>query len=260
MIQSEEQNNYIIKAIVSSASKSRFYSFTDFLNNLNKVDSNLYKEILTDYDEIYSEFLSNEVNLAIEIGVIKPPERKIVIEIIAEMKSKNPNLQNMQLLTLINQELASKNISYRLPISLVSSLESISQKSLGINLGIVNLKFLAKQPLLKQIEAHIEKYINKTMKELKSLTASLDNVLNRMTSIASNSDIMQETAIEILLKIGYLKVGIENKDPGQLANIIFNEMVAAEGCLVAKTKKGLEEVSKDEAIDQVAIILVNALK
>lgn len=257
-IETEESNTRIIQALARAGSKTGGYS--EVLLYLNSTGEKLIPLILQNWDELYFEFMSEKTNYAIEIGVSKPPERKIVIETIAEIKTSNQNIQNMQLLTLINQELISRNISYRLPIALAANLESIAGKSSGIVRGLINLRFLNKKTLVEEVTAFIGKYIPKQSDSLTPLIDILGQAITKMGGNASNTEIMQKVAIETLLKIGYLKVGIEGKDPGQLANVLFYEMVAAQGTFNAKKKKGREDVTKDEVIDQVAIVLVNSLR
>jgi hypothetical protein len=260
MITSDQQNTYIIQSIISVGGPVNSPSFTGVISGLNKIDARLVPFIEDNIDEILDEFYTAKVNLAIEIGVQKPAERRIVIETIVRVISANKNLKNMQLLASINQELSKINISYRILVSLAANLESIAQKSLGIIQGIVSLKLFSKKPLVEEVEAFIGKYMPRQSSSLTPLIDMLGLTLTNMGDNSSDLEIIQKSAIDTLLKIGYLKVGVEGKDPGQLANILFYEMVAAQGCLNAKTKKGQESVSKDEVVDQIAIILVNALR
>lgn len=260
MITSDQQNTYIVQSIISISGPVNSPSFTGVISGLNKIDARLVPFIEENIDEIMDEFYTAKVNLAIEIGVQKPVERSVVIETIAMVSSTDKNLQGLQLLTSINQELSIKKIGYRLPVSLATNLESIAQKSLGIIQGIISLKLFSKKLIIEEVTAFISKYIPKQSDSLTPLIDILGQAITKMGDNASNTEIMQKVAIETLLKIGYLKIGVEGKDPGQLANVLFYEMVAAQGTFNAKKKKGQEDVTKDEVIDQVAIVLVNSLR
>lgn len=258
VIETEKINSSLIQALANAGQKTGGYSEVVF--EIQSISQNLIPRILQNWDELYFEFISEETNFAIEIGVARPKERKVVVEMISKIGMANPNSQNMQFLALINQELTKNNATYRLPISLATNLRLIINKSIGITRGLKNLKLLSKQFLIEEVSAFVGKYVSKQSSEFKPLVDMLGQTLTKMGDNASSPEVMQKIAVETLLKIGYLKVGVEGKDPGQLANILFYEMVAAQGCLNAKNKKGQEDVSKDEVIDQVAIILVNALK
>lgn len=260
MISSDEQNTYIVKSLISVSGPINNPSYTRIISGLNKIDARLLPFINDNIDEIIDEFYSAKVNLAIEIGVKVPAERKVVIETIANIVSSNNQLKNMQLLTSINQELVNINISYRVPVSIAANLESIAQRCLGIIGGIISLKLLGKQPLVEEVNAYISKYMAKQAGSLKPLINLLGDALTAMANHASDPEIMQKAATDALLKIGYLRVGVEGKDPGHLANTIFYEMVTAQAVYNAKKKKGQEEVTKEEVLDQVAIVLVNSLK
>lgn len=262
MITSDKQNSYVIQSIISAGNSLPAPSLTTIVNGLNKINQKLlpFIEDPENNDEIINEFYTARVNLAIEIGVNKPEERKNVIELISQIANSGTKLEGMQLITVINQSLSKMGVKYRIPVALSNNINAIAQKCLSIMLGITNINILNKRKFTEEVAVHVEKYIDKPTTFLEPLIVNLKNTLDQITNKASDPKTMLKIAEEMLLKIGYLQVSIKDKDPGQLANTIFFEMVAAQGVFNAKKTNKLESTTEDQAKDQIALILVNTLR
>jgi len=251
MITSKEQNDRLVKALVSSGAKKQdYFSYSAILNQIG--DDNLV-EIIANYDNMMSLFQTEKVLLAEKIGVKKPTERKHVIDELAKYAIKNITETDI---TDINKFFEKNEISYRL--SKIKDLDYVTKKSFSLNTGLKNLQFIKYIAPIGMSFQYAKRYLKSDIESLSKTSSRLEEVIVKMGKNPTDIQALEKLTQSTLLKLGYPEVAVKEKDPGQLANIIFREMVGSKAVMQAKQKN--QNPTEDNVKDEVALIIMQKLK
>ncbi len=251
MINSKEQNDRLVKALVSSGSKKQdYFSYSSIFSQIG--DNNI-AEIIENYDDMMSLFQTEKVLLAEKIGVKTPHERKRAIDELAKYRNKNITENEINTINITFEKLG---LSYRL--SAISDLDYVVKKSFSLNTGLKNLRFIHFISAVSMGFQYAKKHIKSSLEKLTKTSGWLEDVIVKMGEDPTDLKKLDNITHSTLLKLGYPNIAIDGKDSGHLANIIFREMVGSKAVMQAKKK--VENPTENQILDQVALISMQKLK
>lgn len=254
-----EQNDLLIKMFISvgtnaNSSKS-LTSIIGELSYLERINSISLKDLTDDdIESLRLQCISERTNLAEEIGVTVPEEKKFVMDVLG---SANLNIfdEPSETIRIVNETLAKNKLTFQLEPTILPSLRTIIGKARILYRGLNNLKLYSVKRETMDIAEYYKKYLTipkgevlKRIEYLKSTYSKiLDNCLEPQTMI--------NIAVDALTRFNHLPFTMANKDPQELLRIVFYEQLAAEGTLNALDSKPGQSISENDVKDGIARIL-----
>lgn len=122
--------------------------------------------------------------------------------------------------------------------------------------GISNLNLLDHQAVVDEIMPYSGRYFVMSSDQIQNEANFLAKTYEEARSVADEAEKVGEIAINALEKTGHSRLSIVDKDPGELAKVIYYKKIAALGVLRAFAKKKNMIISKNDVKDCIAEVLV----
>lgn len=255
----EEKTKFIVKAVVSSGnSPTSFGSLTGILGDLSYYEKNagfgLIRTIEQNLEDLFFLFTSEITNLMVSAKVDIPIERKKVSRILYRL-ARLGMLQTDDTIKVINEELQKKKLTYKIPLDLKPKLNQILDVNKNLVHGLHNLYLLEKSEKVEEISKFTKKYLVLSLAQLDQSILDLQTAFQKILDNATETDKMREIGTEILTKLGHLKISVEYMDPLEIATIIYQEQLAAEGVKNTYNFTKKKDLTINEIKDGIARIL-----
>lgn len=255
----EEKTKFIIKALIGSGnSPTSFGSLTGILGDLSAFEQNadfeLIRTIEQNLEDLIFTFMSEITNLMVSAKVDIPIERKKVSRILYRLVRLGL-LETDDPITVINEELQKKKLTYKIPSDLKPKLKQILDVNKNLVHGLHNLYLLEKSEKVEEISKFTKKYFVLSPAQLDQSILDLQNAFQKILDNATDTDKMREIGTEILTKLGHLKISVEYMNPLEIATIIYQEQLAAEGVKNTHNLTKKKDLTINEVKDGIARIL-----
>ena len=255
-----EQNDILVKMFISvGSSAADFDSLTAILGELAYLEqTNAINLRDLDEDDIFNlriRYTSARTEIAESIGVAVPEEKKYVMDVFGTT-DLNIFAAPDDPLAVVNKRLAEAKLTYRLPQEAVPQLKNIIEKSRVLYRGLNNVKLYSVKNETLDIAQYYKKYLTIPQAEVLQRIDYLKATYQKVLDECLHPDTMINISVDALSRFNHLPFTLENKDPGELLEVIYFEQIAAEGALNAIQHKQGQAVSENDVKDGIARILV----
>lgn len=209
-------------------------------------------------DDLFLRLLWEQTHLMVSLGVSNPKERPLVASILGKVNlGKARAITHDKLIKSLNTTFIKDKIKFQLsPAGSINIIEFIKRVQLLKN-GIYNLRLFNYVNLADEIAAFSGRYVPLPTQVVQKELDYLNTVRNEENGLMASEQELRTLLEKSLGLTGHIAIDLEDKNLGQLMEMVYYKTIAARAIILAKTKKGSLPLARKDATDYIAEVLLN---
>lgn len=243
-----EQIQNILGLLYDSTEHEECRFFSGIIKYFRKQPEGLL-DTIDDYSNRLEDEIRVERSILYENMKISRDQERIKVFLLLSKVKLNHYKDNRNLAKSANDYFAKNKFEYRIPGEMIDQLPNIVKachKAFG---ALHAIELIIRRDGISLIKEYVNKYLDYEEYVLKNIINQVRNTDEEMGKKALDPDAMIEAAKKTLKPLGYMDIALEKKDPLDLADMMWREMLAAESVLRFRKSSNPFNFTDEEQLD-----------
>jgi len=208
-------------------------------------------------DDLFFRLLMEQTHLMVSLGVSDPKEKPLVALMLGNVNmDKAKSMPYEKLAASLNTAFTSKGVKFQLSPANATNITGCIKKVQLLRNGIHNLGLFNYVNLADEITSFSRRYVPLSIQVIQKELDYLNAIRDQESRLMIDEGALRNLLEKSLGLTGHIAIELRDQDLGRLIKMIYYKTIAARAIIRAKTEIGSLPLTKKDATDYIAEILL----